>query len=161
MKLALTISGEPEQLEILSPAPACRFRLGEEAAREALVDTPEPGIYSVILDGRSYQAYIEGSTVTIDGWRFEIELHDPREWSAKSRRHGGEGVQTIVSPMPGKVVRVLVKPGEEVQAGQGLIVVEAMKMQNEMKAPRAGRVIHVQAKEGSTVTAGEALAAIE
>ncbi|MBZ5578441.1 MAG: hypothetical protein LAP40_17905 [Acidobacteriia bacterium] len=62
--------------------------------------------------------------------------------------------------MPGKVVRVLVVPGDAVEAGQGLMVVEAMKMQNEMKASRAGRVLTVSAKEGATVTAGEVLATI-
>ena len=63
--------------------------------------------------------------------------------------------------MPGKVVRVLVAPGDAVEAGQGLIVVEAMKMQNEMKASRAGRVAAVPAKEGATVAAGDVLATIE
>ena len=161
MKLALMLNGKPELIEILTAPPACRFRLGEEAVRDALVETPEHGVYSVILDGRSYEAYVDGTAVTVDGHRFEIEVHDPRKWSAKSGRHAGEGVQTVVSPMPGKVVRVLVAVGERVQSGQGLVVVEAMKMQNEMKAPRAGSVINVPAKEGSTVVAGEALVAIE
>ena len=63
--------------------------------------------------------------------------------------------------MPGKVVRVLVKPGETVEAGQGLLVVEAMKMQNEMRAPRAGRIVSLPAVEGATVAAGEVLVVIE
>jgi biotin carboxyl carrier protein len=63
--------------------------------------------------------------------------------------------------MPGKVVRVLVAPGDTVEAGQGLLVVEAMKMQNEMKASRAGRILTVAAREGATVSAGEILATIE
>jgi len=161
MKLALTLNGKPEQIEILAGPPACRFRLGDNAVREASVETCEHGVYSVILDGKSYNAYIDAAGITVAGRRFEVEVHDPRKWSAKSCRHGGEGVQTIVSPMPGKVVRVLVAPGDLVEAGQGLLVVEAMKMQNEMKAPRTGRVSAVPAKEGSTVLAGEALVAIE
>jgi biotin carboxyl carrier protein len=63
--------------------------------------------------------------------------------------------------MPGKVVRVLAAPGDEVVAGQGIVVVEAMKMQNELKANRTGRVLSVAAKEGATVNAGELLATIE
>jgi biotin carboxyl carrier protein len=63
--------------------------------------------------------------------------------------------------MPGKVVRVLIAPGDSVETGQGLIVVEAMKMQNEMKATRAGRVLSVTVKEGATVSAGQILATIE
>ena len=64
-------------------------------------------------------------------------------------------------PMPGKVVRVLVAAGDMVEAGQGILVVEAMKMQNEMKASRAGRVAAMHTREGATVAAGEALATIE
>jgi biotin carboxyl carrier protein len=63
--------------------------------------------------------------------------------------------------MPGKIVRVLVQAGDEVAAGQGVVVVEAMKMQNEIRSPKAGRVIAVRAVEGATVAAGEALAEVE
>ena len=90
-----------------------------------------------------------------------IETRDPRRWSRKSAGLGREGVQTVASPMPGKVVRVLIAPGDEVAAGQGLVVVEAMKMQNEMKAVRSGKVRSVAATEGATVAAGEVLATIE
>ena len=67
----------------------------------------------------------------------------------------------IAAPMPGKVVRLLVAEGDAVEAGQGLLVVEAMKMQNEMKAPKPGTVVSLTAREGATVAAGEVLAAIE
>ena len=78
----------------------------------------------------------------------------------RGTRPGAAGVQTVTAPMPGKVVRVLARPGDEVAAGQGLLVVEAMKMQNEMKTPRAGKVLSMPAKEGATVAAGEVLATI-
>ena len=164
MKLSLTTNGAERTIEILAPAPACRFRLGDEPERSAQVEVPEPGVYSVLMDGRSYDARVEerpgGMVVVIDGYRFEIEVRDPRRWSRKPGGAGGEGVQSIAAPMPGKVVRVLVEPGDTVDAGQGLVVVEAMKMQNEMKAPRAGRVLSVAVKEGATVAAGEVLATI-
>jgi biotin carboxyl carrier protein len=165
MKLLLTINGVEDRIDILSPAPACRFQMGDSAERSAHVETPEPGVYSVLMDGRSYDAYVEetpaGLVVSIDGFRLEIEAFDPRRWSRKSAGRGGEGIQIIASPMPGKVVRVLVAAGDPVEAGQGIAVVEAMKMQNEMKAPRAGKVLSVPAKEGDTVAAGEVLATIE
>jgi biotin carboxyl carrier protein len=117
------------------------------------------------MDGRSYDARVEeaagGLVVVIGGYRFEIEVRDPRRWSRKSGGRGGEGVETVLAPMPGKVVRVLVAPGDAVAPGQGIVVVEAMKMQNEMQASRAGRVVTVPAKEGATVAAGEVLATIE
>jgi biotin carboxyl carrier protein len=164
MKLALTANGAERIIEILAPAPACRFRLDQDAERSAHVEAPEPGVYSVLMDGRSYDARVDetpgGLVVAIDGYRFEIEVRDPRRWSRKSGGAGTEGVQSIAAPMPGKVVRVLVAPGDEVEAGQGLVVVEAMKMQNEMKASRAGRVLALPAKEGATVAAGEVLATI-
>ena len=97
----------------------------------------------------------------IDGFRFEIAVRDPRRLARGAGARGARRrVRPSLAPMPGKVVRVLVSPGDEVEAGPGLVVVEAMKMQNEMKAPRAGRVITVPAKEGATVTAGETLATI-
>jgi biotin carboxyl carrier protein len=167
MKLTLAIDGRECHIELLSPAPACRFRLGNSdgVERQASVESPQSGVYSVLLDGRSYDAYVEetpaGIVVVIDGYRFEIVARDPRRWSRNSSGRGGDTVQSIVSPMPGKIVRVLVAPGAAVEAGQGIVVVEAMKMQNEMKAARAGTVLTVPAREGATVAAGELLATIE
>jgi biotin carboxyl carrier protein len=165
MKLLLTINGAQGRIDILAPAPACRFQIGGSAERSAQVEIPEPGVYSVLMDGRSYDVCVEetpaGLLVSIHGFRFEIQARDPRRWSPKSAGRGAEGVQNIASPMPGKVVRVLVAPGDSVEAGQGIAVVEAMKMQNEMKASRAGKVLSVPAKVGATVAAGEVLATIE
>jgi len=164
MKLALTINGAEHAIDLLAPAPACRFQLGDSPERSAQVEMPEPGVYSVLMDGRSYDAYVEetpnGLVVSLQGYHFEIEARDPRRWSRKAAGSGGEGVETIASSMPGKVVRVLVAVGDTVEAGQGIAVVEAMKMQNEMKARRAGKVLSVAAKEGATVRAGEILATI-
>ena len=164
MKLSLTIDGRPDTIEILSPAPACRFQLGDAPPRDANVEMPCPGVFSILLDGRSYDVFVEdtpaGIVVAIEGHRFEIEARDPRRWSRKTAGAGSDTVQSILSPMPGKVVRVLAAPGDEVVPGQGIVVVEAMKMQNELKSNRTGRVLSVPAKEGATVTAGELLATI-
>jgi len=165
MKLDLLIDGVAQRIDILAPAPDCRFRLGDGPVAEAQVELPEPGVYSILRDGRSYEARVEEHpdclVVVIDGHRFEIEARDPRRWSSKGAGRGADGIQTVVAPMPGKVVRVLVAPGEAVETGQGLVVVEAMKMQNEMKAARAGKVRTVAIREGTTVAAGDVLATIE
>jgi biotin carboxyl carrier protein len=125
----------------------------------------EPGIYSVMKDGRSFQARVEqtadGIAVTVGTRRFEVEVIDPRRLRRKGGAGRREGRQNIIAPMPGKVVRVLVAEGDEVAAGQGIAVIEAMKMQNELKAAKAGRVVSVGAREGGTVAAGETLAVIE
>ena len=163
MKLSIQIDGAEGQIEVLAPAPDCRFRIGDGPERRADVEVPEPGVYSVLMDGRSYEARVEEGpnalVVVIDGRRFDIEVRDPRRLTRKA---GGaaDGVQIVAAPMPGKVVRVLAAVGDEVAAGQGLLVVEAMKMQNEMKAARAGKVLSMSAKPGATVTAGEILATI-
>jgi len=86
---------------------------------------------------------------------------DPRAWRGK---RGGvleaEGRQQIIAPMPGKVVRLLVKAGDAVEAGQGLLVVEAMKMQNEIRAPKTGKVERILISEGQAVNAGDVLAVV-
>ncbi len=157
MKLDLTIDGREDVIEL---APAA-FRLGGGAMRPVSVEQPRPGVYSVLLDGRSYYATVEPGAVSVNGHRFEIEVRDPRRWSRQSAAGARAGAQKIAAPMPGKVVRVLVSIGDAVEPGQGIAVVEAMKMQNEMKALRAGRVVSLSAKPGATVVAGEILATIE
>lgn len=163
MKLSLVINGSETEMEIVSPPPVCRFRFaGRERCGD--VEIPEPGIYSVLLDGRSYDASVERTEraliVTVDGYRFEVEVRDPRRWSRGSGRAAGQGRETLAAPMPGKVMRVLVAPGDAVGPGQGIVVVEAMKMQNEIKTSRSGRVLAIHAQEGATVSAGEALVTI-
>ena len=117
------------------------------------------------MDGRSYEARIEQGdgcmVVFIDGHRFEIEVRDPRRWSRKTGQQGAEGRVSVAAPMPGKIVRLLASAGDTVTVGQGLLVVEAMKMQNEIKAPKAGRVVSLPARDGATVAAGEVLDTIE
>ncbi|HKO59541.1 MAG TPA: acetyl-CoA carboxylase biotin carboxyl carrier protein subunit [Pyrinomonadaceae bacterium] len=106
----------------------------------------EAGKYDVTLRGRSY----------------EITIIDPKRLRSSENAAGhGHGTAEIVSPMPGKVVRLLVAAGDSVEAGAGIIVVEAMKMQNEMKAPKAGVVISISVASGATVNAGDVLAVIE
>jgi len=165
MKLTLLIDGREEAIEILNSTSPHRFRIGDAEPREAQVEIPEPHVYSILMEGRSYDARVEktasGLVVVIDGCRFEIEVRDPRRWTRQSGAISGGGRQSLSAPMPGKVVRVLVSPGDAVEAGQGVVVVEAMKMQNEIKAPRPGRVLSISAREGATVAAGEVLAVVE
>lgn len=157
MKLDLTIDGRDEQIE-MSPG---KFRLGDAPEREVSVEIAQPGVYSVLMDGRSYDVRVDGGVVTACGYRFEIEVRDPRRWNRQGAAGGHGGAQQVSAPMPGKVVRILVAVGDQVEAGQGIVVVEAMKMQNEMKASRPGKVASISAKIGATVAAGEILAIIE
>ncbi len=100
--------------------------------------------------------------VVLRGRSYDITVIDPKRLrSGPSSGAHDHGSAQIVSPMPGKIVRVLVAAGARVEAGAGIIVVEAMKMQNEMKAPKAGLVISINAEAGATVNAGDVLAVIE
>ena len=125
-----------------------------------MVET-EAGVYSVLVDGASYEVRVTGNQITVNGHTFEVFGEDPRQWKRSGATAGATGKISLTAPMPGKVVRVLVAVGDEVTAGQGIVVVEAMKMQNELKAPRAGRVTSLQVKENDSVNAGAVLAVIE
>jgi len=121
----------------------------------------EPGVYSVLLESTSYEVHVVGNQVTVNGHSFEIAIEDPRQWKRPGAAAGAHGKVRITAPMPGKVVRILVAQGDEVTAGQGIAVVEAMKMQNELKSPRDGRVTSVKVQENDSVNAGAVLAVIE
>jgi biotin carboxyl carrier protein len=121
---------------------------------------------SVLLAGRSYVVQITSQPnsalkVQTALQEFTAEVADPRAW--RGRHHSlsqAEGRQQIVAPMPGKIVRVLVDAGDQVAAGQGLLVVEAMKMQNEIRSPKTGTIERLMAKEGQPVNAGEVLCVV-
>ena len=99
--------------------------------------------------------------VSLKGHRHSVAIIDPRRLRSdeNSDRHH-DGLTEISSQMPGKVVRVLVEVGTKVEKGDGIVVVEAMKMQNEMKSPRDGVVVSLSVTAGDTVNAGEILAAV-
>jgi biotin carboxyl carrier protein len=131
--------------------------------RMGAVTPVEPGVYSVVLDGKSFEVrMIPGAQqVQVAGRRFTVEVRDPRNSSRRSRDALGGGRQNVIAPMPGKVIRVLVHEGDAVDAGHGLVVVEAMKMQNEMKASRPGKVVEVRVHDGDTVASGDTLVVLE
>jgi len=124
-----------------------------------------PGVYSILLDGHSLEVRItpqhDGLHVHSDGTDYVAQVRDPRSWrGGRGHALSTEGRQQLLAPMPGKVVRTLVKTGDAVEAGQGVLVVEAMKMQNEIRSPKSGTVEKLLVKEGQAVNAGEVLAVI-
>ena|SRR5215218_3516819 len=126
------------------------------------------GEYLLVNEGRVCECRVDGRaggsplTVSAGGREYEVTLTDPKHLRGAGVAHGaGEGRAQVVAPMPGKVVRVLVEAGRQVEAGQGVVVVEAMKMQNELKSPKSGTVSELRAEAGATVNAGDVLAVIE
>jgi len=92
---------------------------------------------------------------------YSIEVYDPRDRGANREQQSLAGPLELRALMPGKVVKILVEPGARVESGQSLIVVEAMKMQNEMKSSKDGIVTRIHVSEGATVNAGERLLVVE
>ena len=136
-----------------------RYRLDGREGDLSVLEV-EPGVYSVLKDGRSYRVHSGESVLWIDGHRFEVEAVDPRVLRKGKGTAVAGGQQTLKAAMPGKVVRVLVAVGDEVAAGQGIVVVEAMKMQNEVKAAAGGKVLSVAVREGAAVAGGDTIAVI-
>jgi biotin carboxyl carrier protein len=157
----LSLDGHAVHLEWKQEGETYSYRLESEEEKTCEIRQAQPGVYLILAGGRSYEARVDGSSVSINGHGFNIELIDPRRRSRGRNQLQGEGRQNIAASMPGKVVRVLIAEGDQVEAGQGLVVVEAMKMQNELKAVRSGRVVALAAVAGATVNAGEILATIE
>jgi biotin carboxyl carrier protein len=126
-----------------------------------------PGVLSILLtlpDGcvQSFRCIADGAeAVVVDGQRIPYTVSDPRSLRATESAATASGPRPLKAPMPGRIVRVLVENGEQVEAGQGCVVIEAMKMQNELKAPRAGKVIRLAATEGETVASGATLLIVE
>ena len=166
MKFEVMISDTRRIVELERDANRWRISLDGEPVDADAVEIA-PNNFSVLLNGKSHEILVTPSpngTLTLQAAHREFiaEVIDPRAW--RGRRHGlleAEGRQQVLAPMPGKIVRVLVQVGERVEAGQGLLVVEAMKMQNEIRSPKSGTVDRLLVKEGQPVNAGEVLAWID
>jgi biotin carboxyl carrier protein len=161
MRLIIEIDGREREAEITVVDSVARIVI-DGRAREAELSAPEPGLYVLTIANRVYRCAIEPGTITVNGRRMSVAVRDPKRRGAGGKAAGqGGGRTTLVAPMPGKVVRVLCAAGDEVAAGQGVLVVEAMKMQNEVLSPRAGKVAEIRVADGQTVNAGEVLAVVE
>ncbi len=157
MKREILIDSRPASLEVDDS----KFKF-DDTERDYSIAPLTNGSYSVLVGERSYEVIANGGgSVVVNGRSYAVEVFDPREMRGRKSAGAGEGRANIAAMMPGKVVRILAAAGDEIEAGQGLIVVEAMKMQNEMKSPKAGRVVEVKTKDGATVAAGEVLMVIE
>lgn len=169
MKLEVQISGRTRQVELARPNRAREGHLWvcdvDGRRFEADVARVGEGTYSILLAGRAFEARVlpgpDGLRIHVGSREFAALVLDPRVW--RGRRGAmleAEGRQQVCAPMPGKVVRLLVKQGDLVEAGQGLLVVEAMKMQNEVRSPKSGTVERLPISEGQAVNAGDVLAVV-
>ncbi|HEX7360830.1 MAG TPA: biotin/lipoyl-containing protein [Bryobacteraceae bacterium] len=167
MKFRVEVDGEPYTLDLRRNGPDSAYTLTglSTATGSASVLEVMPGVFSVLLGARSFTVHVAPNGDDLEVWtgseRRAISLADARDRAAQSKRVAATGPVEVRAQMPGKVIRLLVAPGDRVEVDQGVIVVEAMKMQNEMKSPKAGTVTKIHIRQGATVAAGEALVAIE
>jgi biotin carboxyl carrier protein len=166
MRYTAIIGGEERLIEVTPRENGYRVVIG---GRELDLDAVhlQGFALSLIAGTRSHRCDIDPGKngqigVLVGETVYPLEILDERR--LRMRRAGGkftlEGPQRIDAPMPGKVTRVLVKVGDQVEEGQGLVVVEAMKMENELKSPKAGKVTELHAVEGAAVESGAKLAVV-
>lgn len=168
MKLQAEYKDHTDEIEIRREGEKVFASVGGRSY-ELDASTPEPNVYLLKHEGRVYEVFVSPRQVSggqvdlrVGTHEFEVNLVDPKRLrSAGTGRSHDHGMAEIKTAMPGKVVRVLVEVGTEVSKGDGIIVVEAMKMQNELRSPIDGVVKEIRGAEGATVNAGEVLAVIE
>jgi biotin carboxyl carrier protein len=163
----VTIDGTVYRLDLELDRAAGRWRClvdGDEAQMDAVL--AQADVLSLLIEGKAYQIRREQLASDLRIWvgdqSYTAEMRDPRSLRGrKARADAGKGPRQVVAPMPGKVVRFLVSENATVEAGQGVVVVEAMKMQNEIKSPKTGIVRKLVVSEGAAVNAGDVLAIVE
>jgi biotin carboxyl carrier protein len=163
MKREVRINEKKRLVEIDRRDGVWSFRVDGQAVPADVMEI-SPGIYSILLGGRSFEARVQphGARLEIEVGtrRVSAEVIDPRRLVRAGHDLELEGRQEVSAPMPGKVVRVMIEQGKPVEAGQGILVLEAMKMQNEVQSPKSGMVERLLVKEGQAVNAGDTLAVV-
>jgi biotin carboxyl carrier protein len=166
MKRTLILGKESKDVELLHLDGATKL-VWEGQSEPIDILEMEPGCYSILLGGRSVEVRLDQAkssdpealayrAMLYDG-AYEFALVDPRRALLSAAAGAGAGGGLLASPMPGKIVKLLVQAGDQVQEGQTLLVMEAMKMQNELKTNTTGTVKTVHVQEGATVETGAAL----
>jgi biotin carboxyl carrier protein len=160
----ITINGKNFRLEIDRADSGWSCRLdGKKVEIDAIL--AGPNVLSLRIGNSAHEIRTEHIGDNLHLWvgnkRFAVEVHDPRSLRGRARAIDDHGPKKILAPMPGKVVRLLALEGDEIEAGQGILVVEAMKMQNEIKSPKNGRLTKVLVTEGAAVNPGDVLAIVE
>jgi len=164
MTYDVTIDGKSYRLELNRADGRWLCRLdGREVEVDAVLARPD--VLSLRMGNRAYEVKCERVASELHLWvgseRFAVEVRDPRSLRGRARTVDQRGPRKLTAPMPGKVVRVLVTQGAGVEAGAGVLVVEAMKMQNEIKSPKKGTIQKILVSEGAAVNAGDVLAIVE
>lgn len=165
MKYVTTVDGKEFEIEIVDER---RIRVGDRLLEVDFESVSGQPVFSLILDGKSYESFVyqgdEDWEVLLRGRQYQVSVEDEREKRLKAAAGGGvaEGGELLLkAPMPGMVVTVPVVEGQEVKKGQVLLILESMKMQNELKAPRDGVVDRIRVKAGESVEQKQTLLSVQ
>jgi biotin carboxyl carrier protein len=165
MKYITTVDGKEYQIEVVDEK---HIRIGDRLLAVDFESVNGQPVFSVILDGKSYESFIsesdEGWQVLMRGRQYQITVEDEREKRLRAAAGGGvtEGGEfNLKAPMPGLVVAIPVAEGQEIKKGQVLIILESMKMQNELKSPKDGIVERIRVKAGESVEQKQALLSVK
>ncbi len=160
----VSIDGHSYRLELNRSDGQWTCRLDNQSVELDAV-LARPDVLSLRIGNKAYEVKCERVADDLHLWvgsvRYSAEVRDPRSLRSRSRSADDHGPRKLTAPMPGKVVRILTPEGQSVAAGGGVLVVEAMKMQNEVKSPKHGIVQKIMVKEGAAVNAGDVLAVVE
>ncbi len=169
MKRTLMLGKEAHDVELLHQDGVTNL-VWEGVSRPVDILEVQPGCYSILMEGRSVEVRLDGTRstgpeshayrATLYEGTYEFALVDPRRALLADAGAAGAQGGVIIAPMPGKIVKLLAAPGDPVQEGQTLLIMEAMKMQNELKASTAGTVATVHVLEGATVETGATLVTV-
>jgi biotin carboxyl carrier protein len=159
----ITIDGKSYRLDLNRADERWSCRLdGRDFEVDAVLARPD--VLSLRIADLAYEVKSERMANDLHLWvgstRFAVEIRDPRSLRGRTRAGDDHGPKKITAPMPGKVVRLLIREGDEVEPGGGVAVVEAMKMQNEIKSPKKGTIQKILVSEGAAVNAGDVLAIV-
>ena len=165
MVYEVIVNSKSHRLELEKVAAGWECRLdGRPVHIDAVITRRD--VLSLLVDGHAYEIKREQTATDLHMWVgtacFAVELRDPRSLRSRNKDAGDDkGPRRIVALMPGRIVRLLVTENSEVEAGQGIVVVEAMKMQNEIKSPKKGIVKKISAAPGAAVNPGDVVAIVE
>ena len=164
MTYDIAIDGKNYRLDLTREGHRWSCRLdGREVQVDAVLARPD--VLSLRIGNHAYEVKCERVAGEMHLWvgssRFAAEVRDPRSLRGRARPMDDHGPKKLTAPMPGRIVRVLLNEGAEVEAGTGVLVVEAMKMQNEIKSPKKGTIQKILVDEGAAVNAGDVLAIVE
>jgi biotin carboxyl carrier protein len=158
----IVLGGKSHRLELKRAGCGWSCRLdGDEVVFDCAPVSAD--VLSLVLNGKSYEIRRDrNNKIFVGDQAYEISVSDPRSWRGRKAATAAEsGPRKLAASMPGKVVRVLATEGDTIQEGQGIVIVEAMKMQNEIRSPKDGRLQKLLVREGMNVNAGETLALVE